>query len=390
MSRTSTAWMIALSHPCNWARYLDGPQDVLVRNIFNDQSVRAVFTGPAVHPANFRAVVAAFCAPGWQRRYQTMKQRIAVGWLRRPLPDILRSQRSRRAKVAAVRSLQAAVAGQWKQRHKEQAVVTRAQSTLEGQLRSRTFQNALASHAATPRFLSPLLPLHQGVQRELSGASGSNGSGSLRTPSTSSPLRTSFPQAEHEPAPSTPTRRRPSLTEFTPPRLSRTRNSCTSSDRVAIGTTSGKDDSSESSSSESSSSSDSSTSSSTSERGCPGSAQQQQHGCREVVEGPTTPQQRGNHTLEVAMLKQCSDQAGSARMPHQSNTTCTRAAVSPQHCSSHSAVAITPQRKRHSDLQGLCLTPERAKPAKRRRSVSLEQQQQRLQQQQQQQPGKAA
>lgn len=108
MSRASTTWRATFSHPCCWSLYLLGPSRSLVQPILIDPVVREVFTGPSVHRANFRAVVAALCTPGWQRCYPRMRRRLAAGWLRRPLMDLWQKQKQRRMKAALLKDLRKA------------------------------------------------------------------------------------------------------------------------------------------------------------------------------------------------------------------------------------------------------------------------------------------
>lgn len=108
MSRTSTTWRAAFSHPCYWSFYLLGPSRSLVQPILIDPVVREVFTGPSVHRANFRAVVAALSTPGWQRCYPRMRRRLAAGWLQRPLMDLWQKQKQRRMKAALLKDLRKA------------------------------------------------------------------------------------------------------------------------------------------------------------------------------------------------------------------------------------------------------------------------------------------
>ncbi|CAE7646204.1 unnamed protein product [Symbiodinium pilosum] len=79
LSRADSKWCVELAQPTIWQRYLNGPPDLLARPVLSDGNAGALFTGPSVHPENYRAIVAALRQPGWFRHYKGMKHLAASG-----------------------------------------------------------------------------------------------------------------------------------------------------------------------------------------------------------------------------------------------------------------------------------------------------------------------
>ncbi|CAE7202195.1 unnamed protein product [Symbiodinium natans] len=84
LSQVDRKWFAELAQPSIWQRYLNGPPDLLARPVLSDRNTGALFTGPSVHPQNFRAIVAALRQPSWFRHYQGMKRLAGSGRLSQP------------------------------------------------------------------------------------------------------------------------------------------------------------------------------------------------------------------------------------------------------------------------------------------------------------------
>ena len=99
LSRADSKWCVELAQPTIWLlgckrrspqthcfglsscrqRYLNGPPDLLARPVLSDGNAGALFTGPSVHPENYRAIVAALRQPGWFRHYKGQQLGCSVG-----------------------------------------------------------------------------------------------------------------------------------------------------------------------------------------------------------------------------------------------------------------------------------------------------------------------
>lgn len=109
LSKACKAWLDALRQPRLWLRFLRGPIHggalALARPMLSRPQVSDAFSGGAVHAENYRAVVAAFRAPGWTVRYAAMRRAVDRGLLREPRNAVSTGQSGRAAKKHMMRRL---------------------------------------------------------------------------------------------------------------------------------------------------------------------------------------------------------------------------------------------------------------------------------------------
>mmetsp|Transcript_35106 Transcript_35106/g.63804 ORF Transcript_35106/g.63804 Transcript_35106/m.63804 type:complete len:397 (-) Transcript_35106:26-1216(-) len=219
LSRVSQSWYAELLHPGIWQRYLTGSGEMLARTVLAE-GAGEVFAGPAVHPENFRAIVAGLRDPGWFRHYPGMKRLAASGQLREKLeaaPGRLGELRGSLRAQAIGRELQARCRAEAGRR------VLACHVTTPPRLRRRTSDptpaKALKAKTANPAAKAAKAALLVQAAASAVAKTSEARSRSSSTSSTSSSSSSSSSFRSKQPGASPPRR------EATPPRSRRRGNS---------------------------------------------------------------------------------------------------------------------------------------------------------------------